>query len=452
MGVDVGMMLKEVHVNNFKSLKDVRTNLGNLNVIVGRNGTGKTNFIESFKFLKKVLGEGSYAYLPYADWWSYENVAWMGKSELPIRIGVKMEIIGFEVSYAITLSVLGGATRILTEKLVVDKIFSIEREGEFLKIRHEENFVKRYETQIKEMLKDLRKIRNVKITQENVLESTVRLGREFGNLTNFMRHGYGMGSLIKSDLSLTYFDPGPYIKKNGFVIVLPIKKPAGAKEKEEYSNLPHGLALFESLRSAIERFTILRHPNISAVKSPIIPRKEEVLSEDSSNLHNILYNWFLEKGGKIPERVERAVSALFPGIRIQPSLTTDGKVFIKMFERGVELAPPCMPDGLYKLLAILAAIELKPSLLAIDEIENSLFAEALEYVIDELRNAGITVIITTHSPLIVDMSKLEELLISEMTPEGTVLKRVANPENVRKKLREQKITQSESWLYGDLTG
>lgn len=89
-------------------------------------------------------------------------------------------------------------------------------------------------------------------------------------------------------------------------------------------------------------------------------------------------------------------------------------------------------------------------MLAIDEIENSLHKEALEYVLDELRESNSTVIITTHSPLVVDMSRLEDLLIVERSPEGTVFTRIKEPEKLGQKLAELKITQSESWLYGGL--
>lgn len=105
---------------------------------------------------------------------------------------------------------------------------------------------------------------------------------------------------------------------------------------------------------------------------------------------------------------------------------------------------------MYKVLSTLAAVELSPSLLAVDEIENSLHKESLEYILDELKECESTVIVTTHSPLVVDIVKLEDLLIVEKTGEGTVLNRVRGPEKVRRKLAELKITQSESWLYGEL--
>ncbi len=220
------------------------------------------------------------------------------------------------------------------------------------------------------------------------------------------------------------------------------------KSEEERPALPS--RIFTELSDAIDHMIVLRHPNLKDMKSPTIPKREEVLSEYCGNLHNILYNWFFENNGKLPERIEMAMAQLFPGIQLKVSLSPDGRTCLKIFEDGILLDPPSIPDGLYKILAILTAIELKPTLLAIDELENSLFAEALEFITDELRNSNATVIITTHSPVIVDMARLEELIISEKSSEGTVFKRIKDPEKVRSELRTQKITQSESWLYGDI--
>ena len=152
----------------------------------------------------------------------------------------------------------------------------------------------------------------------------------------------------------------------------------------------------------------------------------------------------------MPDRVEVAVTELFPNTQVGATTTAQGEVFVKVYEKGLELNPPCIAYGLYKILAVLAAIELKPSLLAIDEIENSLHAKALRYVIDELRASGTTVVLTTHSPVVVDMVKLEDLLIAEKTSEGTTLTKIGEPEKLRDKLAELNVTPSEGWLYGDL--
>ena len=39
-------MLKRVHITNFKSLADVVVDLEPLTVLIGRSGTGKTNFVD----------------------------------------------------------------------------------------------------------------------------------------------------------------------------------------------------------------------------------------------------------------------------------------------------------------------------------------------------------------------------------------------------------------------
>ncbi len=53
------MNIEEIHVNNFKVLRDVHLeNLPPLTVFVGRNGTGKTTLFHVFSFLKNCLEKG----------------------------------------------------------------------------------------------------------------------------------------------------------------------------------------------------------------------------------------------------------------------------------------------------------------------------------------------------------------------------------------------------------
>ncbi len=44
-------------------------------------------------------------------------------------------------------------------------------------------------------------------------------------------------------------------------------------------------------------------------------------------------------------------------------------------------------NGMLKLLLILTASALRPSILVIDEIENSIHPKAVEFIIDELRDS-----------------------------------------------------------------
>ena len=47
-------MIEHIHIENFKSLKNVSLDLQRVNVLIGPNNSGKTNFLKSFIFLKNV--------------------------------------------------------------------------------------------------------------------------------------------------------------------------------------------------------------------------------------------------------------------------------------------------------------------------------------------------------------------------------------------------------------
>jgi ABC-type lipoprotein export system ATPase subunit len=61
-----------------------------------------------------------------------------------------------------------------------------------------------------------------------------------------------------------------------------------------------------------------------------------------------------------------------------------------------------MNDGLLRLLAILAEVASKHSLVLFDEIENGVNPEVVEFVIDVLVKAKQQVVVTTHSPMILN--------------------------------------------------
>lgn len=437
--------IKKVRIVNFKSFKDITVPLKQFNVLIGPNASGKTNFIEFFKFLKRALVEPRRPYIPYIEWWSYLNIVRGGKEDFPIEAEIECKIDGYETRYAVSFSGIGGIFRILHERLDIKGFLTLEREGQILKVSHDKDFLSKNANEIEKFRPSISKYFRVDFTITDLSERTTELHPDFWNLLHL------------TILPVPYFSKG---RKISCGIV-----PAYKREKDAIKHAPliilptyerappltHSLEiLLNELKKSLIGFTILKHPSMQAMKSPSPPKETRVLLEDASNLSNILNTWFMEKL-KFPDRIEAALSKLFPNTQIATSLTPQGEVFIKVYENGVELNPPCISDGFYKVLAILAAIELRPSLLAIDEIENSLHAKTLEYIIDELKSSGVTVVLTTHSPVVVDMVDLEDLLIVEKTAEGTRLTSVKEPEEVRKKLKELDITQSESWLYGEFT-
>ncbi len=61
-------MLRRLTVENFKSLEKTCVEFGPVTVLVGRSGTGKTNFVTALRFLRDYLYFGQGALQRYGDW------------------------------------------------------------------------------------------------------------------------------------------------------------------------------------------------------------------------------------------------------------------------------------------------------------------------------------------------------------------------------------------------
>ncbi len=79
-------------------------------------------------------------------------------------------------------------------------------------------------------------------------------------------------------------------------------------------------------------------------------------------------------------------------------------------------------DGVLRLIAILSQLQSNPSFLLFDEIENGINAELVEFLIDTLIASGHQIMITTHSPMILnyidDETAIKSVQYIYKTPEG----------------------------------
>lgn len=219
------------------------------------------------------------------------------------------------------------------------------------------------------------------------------------------------------------------------------------KEKEYYENIY--AVSSKRILLTLEKLLVLYPLNIRSMKNPQPLRREETLKEDGSNIASVYHTIYL-KEGKIPEEISNPLTMVFPKIDVRPHLTDDGRVMIKFFEGNFDLSPPNTPDGYYKFLTVLIAIYLKPPLLIIDEIENSLHPSTLELILDTIKIGDTQAIITTHSPVVVDMTELSNIILVDKEQGESKFKRIKDPEKIKEFLIKKGITFSEGWIYGDL--
>ena len=105
-------MIKRVKVRNFLSLREVDLKLGMNNLLVGPNMSGKSNLIDSFRFLTHMTLFGLSK--AFVDRGGFQEVIWKGGDESRISIGLTIEHpVNDSIKrkqYDYEISIVGGKT------------------------------------------------------------------------------------------------------------------------------------------------------------------------------------------------------------------------------------------------------------------------------------------------------------------------------------------------------
>lgn len=446
------IILKEFEIMNFKSFKKVQLKFRDLNVLIGPNSSGKTNFLECFKLLKKAFSVGR-PYYPLADWWSYKNIVYKGDELLPIIFNFVFKLDNYTIKYMISFGFIDRSFSLLEEEITIENIVTLKRRGDKFSVNYNNSYVDEHGNTLFEIFTNLKGPFNFNLTREEFFRFfKANYDISFGwGIFNFPIKGrshqwWGFRKEISESSSVqfriaTSENIDVEEKKPSVIIMTPALKTKN--KKFTYFDI---FEKFSRYFNQLARNSIYLHNiNPREICQPRFPSKSLVLDEDGKNLFDILYYWYLSKNG-LPDLIEDGLSKIFPGFQLNFSLMEDRRVFVKIIDNnGIELFPPNIPDGLIKVLVILTAIELKPPLLLYDEIENSLHIQAIERILDYIKQSESKTIITTHSPALVDLVDLKDLLIVERK-ESSTLNRVTNIQELQKKLIEDGITHSEYLL------
>ncbi|MDK2795141.1 MAG: hypothetical protein PWQ22_8 [Archaeoglobaceae archaeon] len=384
------MAIKKIRVKNFKSFKDLEIELGKFNVLIGANASGKSNFIEIFKFLRDIANhgldnaismQGGVEYLRNVNIGSSENlsleVVLDSRYGIPLKRKERMVMEGYETKYSFTI-----------------KFKKIKKRGSGFEVAGE-RLAEKFE-----VLKSGKKLGEVEY-------SIYRNGKEIGDNLEILS-----GQLEEEKNSILRF-----LRFPAFDLGKRLLEPKNLLL--EYSNL---LSLaFRTLPRVIKNISIYNFDPKPSKKATLIAGKAE-LEEDGSNLA-IVIKKILENKEK-RRKFLNLIKELLPFVdNVDVERFADRSLLIKLKEKYTEdyLPAPLISDGTINITALIIALyfEEKP-LIIVEEPERNIHPYLISKVVGMMKEASQKkqIIVTTHNPEMVKYAGLENILLVSRNEEG----------------------------------
>lgn len=184
------------------------------------------------------------------------------------------------------------------------------------------------------------------------------------------------------------------------------------------------------------------------------------LANDGSNVADFLLDLRRQDANAFNGIVETMAFVLPYAKDIQPTLTSseiERKAWLQLSEDTFKVPGWLLSTGTLRMLALLALLRhpKPPPLIVVEEIENGLDPRSIHLIVEEIRSAvlsGMTqVIVTTHSPYLLDLLTLEHLVVVERDAQGhPCFVRPSDHDNLR--LWAQEFAPGKLYTMGNLTG
>jgi predicted ATPase len=376
----VDKRLLELSVRNFRSLADVTLPLGDVNVLVGPNGVGKTNVLRVFDFLADVIRLDLDPAIVAQG--GFEHLAFWGGARRPRHVEI-----GFKALWTSYSSVNAPDEYRLNITPVRSNRAAHPQIAEFFQPRPAVIGFRREE--------------------------------EF----KFKRTGGRGRRITVSGQQITIADERARGAEK-------LREIGIKKESSGLSTLPRlsddeGGAEVSAVAAKLAGFRVY-DVHVDTARRPAKPRIEPVvpLENNAGNLSFFLYSMSHFEPEIWESLVEdaRTVLPLLDGIEFQP--TANAEITALLVERGLRQPTP-LADASYGTIRLLGLLAMlyepdPPALTCIEEIDHGLHPQALELLVHRIREASerTQFIIATHSPALADRLEIDELIVCERRDTG----------------------------------
>ncbi len=150
------------------------------------------------------------------------------------------------------------------------------------------------------------------------------------------------------------------------------------------------------------------------------------LVKDGSNIAEYLLSIYAQDPSAFMGIVEALQYVLPYALDLQPKITSEleRSVYLQLTEADFKVPSWLLSTGTLRILALLAILRHPnpPPLIVIEEIENGLDPRTIHLLVNEIRNvveSGTSqIIITTHSPYLLDLLSLSHIVMVERDSQG----------------------------------
>ena len=428
-------LIKKLRVKNFKSFKDVEVELGKFNVVIGANASGKSNFVQIFKFLRDIVKEGLENAISYQGGIEYLRNILLGDNE-----DLYLEVVVPPFS-TIPYTKDEEEVRILRMEGTSKYALTISFKGKKYDIQNES-----FNSTGKFVLLELKK--KGRVEGNEYIQGEIALMRDKEGKINIKIEPEELP--IKSDdLILSSFLNKPHPNLKGKVL---LKALLGVSEEGPmFRLLAHLLFIYTSKLAEIAIYDF--DPKLPKRAIPIAGKPE--LEEDGSNLALVLRKILANKRNR--EQFLYLMRNLLPFInKLDVEKFADKSLLVKLQEAYYKeyLPATLISDGTINLTALILALyfEEKP-LIIIEEPERNIHPHLISKVVEMMKEASQNkqIIVTTHNPEVVRYAGLENLLLIYRDKEGfSHISRPADKIEVKTFL-EQEIGIEELYVENLLT-
>ncbi|MEI6047393.1 MAG: AAA family ATPase [Bacteroidota bacterium] len=363
-------MLTNIRIKNFKAIKDTsELKLNPLTCFIGYNGSGKSSVLEALLTLKELTTDGLDSAM--LRWKGFENVQFKGVERKKI-----------------THRNLADND----EVQVFDRPVSIRVKSKFTGTGKNGKKLYTAETEITKLIEN---------------EQIVFLKEDFvmQNEKSFAYHRDFNGQIYYSDNSKAANTENSNIYKL-------------ANDKSLFSdlNLLHDIRSWQFMRMSPDE---MGEPYPQKRTSGFIP-----LNMNGSNVAEYLLSIKNDSQTAYESIVNTMVRSVLPyasGLRSELTSEVDRKIFLNLEEKNYNIPGWLLSTGTLRIVALLAMFRHpKPApVVIIEELENGLDPRSIHLIVSEIRRfteeTGSQVIFTSHSPYLLDLLKLDELVFVEKT-------------------------------------